>query len=43
MYRYILVQTSGKVDVFFVKSCAELFKQIRGGGTITEVYVGIEK
>lgn len=43
MYRYILVQLNGTVEVFFVKSCAELFKQVRGGGIITEVYVGIEQ
>jgi hypothetical protein len=42
MYRYLLVQSDGKVEVFFIKSCAELFKLVRGGGTITEVYVGIE-
>jgi hypothetical protein len=43
MYRYLLVQTNGEVQVFFVKGCAEIFKQIKGGGTITEVYVGPEK
>lgn len=43
MYRYLLVQTNGDVQVFFVKGCAEIFKQIKGGGTITEVYVGPEK
>jgi hypothetical protein len=43
MYRYILVQPNGTVEVFYIKSCAELFKTMRGGGIITEVYVGIEK
>jgi hypothetical protein len=43
MYRYLLVQTNGDVMVFYVKGCAEIFKQIKGGGTIKEVYVGTER
>jgi hypothetical protein len=43
MYRYLLVQPNGDVQVFFVKACAELFKQIKGGGIVKEVYVGPEK
>lgn len=43
MYRYLLIQANGDVQVFFIKACAELFMEIQGGGIVKEVYVGREK
>ena len=43
MYRYLLIQINGDVQIFFVRACAEIFKNIKGGGIIKKVYVGPEK
>jgi hypothetical protein len=39
MTKYVLMLENGKYDVFSVKSCAEIYQQIRGG-KIVEIYIG---